>query len=133
MSARHKIPFVCLGVVLGIVRPTLGDHNCAKFVPGCVSAPIGTFTQGQVESLGGVFFPSVECKSEGTCTLTKQTDPRFFCSPDLDPDICSALLGGGGGIIPTVSEWGLGVTVLLTLIAGTIIFRRSWTVTNEQT
>ena len=126
MIHRFTIPFVGVVAVFGLAQPTFGDHNCARFAnfDACASAPIGTFTQQQVEALGGTFVELQECHQFlGSCDQTKGMGNPAICSDNLPKQTCIDLLGPLAPI-PTVSAWGMAVMSLLAVTAGTVVLMR---------
>ena len=124
MIQRITISFVGVVAVFGLAQPTFGDANCAQFAAACAHAPIGTFTQEQVEGLGGTFVALMKCGG-GDCEEDKTAGPATFCSPNLDENICTQLIGPPNtGEVPAVSEWGVAVMALVVVTIGTIVLMR---------
>ena len=98
MRIRNTVLACVVVVLLATTRQSHADGGCCED-----GGPLVTCTAG---------LDQITCKNMGGFWI-----PNFICLPDQSACVSKES-------IPTVSEWGIGIMVILVLTAGTIVFSR---------
>lgn len=120
---------VCVLLVLAVAAPASASNNCC-FLNIAAPEPDQMWSlcenvvdETDCENRGGIliegdFLENYSCDIDGITCVAK--DVNRSCTSEMEGDIVCASVPP----IPTVSQWGLGVMVLLVLAGGTVILNR---------
>lgn len=118
---------VSFGTTLRVAEAT---NECCEFAIGCASAPTGQLPTAVCTAQGGIsHIADSKCDSTpvtgGNCVANAGAPEARTCCLDATTGVCANTTASCTALfIPTVSQWGLAVMVLLVLTAGTIVVMR---------
>ncbi len=127
MTRKTGFLGLCVVLTVSFAATNASANDCCEFTGspsnGCASAPTGQLPSAVCVAQGGVYMASQECSlTTGNC-VAKSGQPQRACCLGGTP--CDDALSDCNALfIPTVSQWGLAVMVLLVLTAGTVIVMR---------
>ena len=129
MKARNGLGIfglcVVLTVSLGTTLQVAQANECCDFATGCASAPTGQLPSSVCTAQGGSYNANSKCNTtSGNCEANAGAPDARTCCLDATSGVCANATVDCGIFIPTVSQWGLAVMVLLVLTAGTIVVMR---------